>query len=162
MTDPLLSQDINTLKFFIDSPVYVLKNEVSESEAISENTIESPETQVNTSYIGGFGKKLLFIISGNDLNLSETDWDLFNKTIASLKLSKDDIAIIENKIEDPITNIKQIIDDLKPLKTVVFGNIQSNDNLANSSILKCETLKSLSENKNLKIEWWNSIKAYLS
>lgn len=162
MTDSLLSQDANALKFIFDSPVYVLKSEFSESLISSEELSDSAIKNPSIKYIGGFEKKILFVISGNEINLSETDWDLFNKTVTALKLNNNDIGIIENKVEDPILNFSNILNDLKPLKTVVFGNIQCDEDSTNYSILKCETLKSLSENKNLKIDWWNSIKAFLA
>lgn len=162
MTDPLLSQDVNALKFIFDGPVYVLKNEYSEHLITSEVSSELPVSASNIKYIGGFEKKILFVISGNELNLSETDWDLFNKTITALKLSNNDIGIIENKVEEPILSISNILDELKPFKTVIFGNISSDADTSKHSILKCETLKLLSENKNLKIDWWNSIKSFLS
>lgn len=162
MIDPLLSNDANALKFIFDSPVYVLKNELLENNAVIENPTESVTIAPTVKYIGGFEKRVLFIISGNEHDLSETDWDLFNKTITALKLSNKDIGIIENKFNEPIINFSNILNELKPLKTVVFGNIQSDADTSNHSILNCETLKLLSENKELKIEWWNSIKSYLS
>lgn len=161
MKDSLLTDDALALKILIDSPVYVLKQDITElstAEAVTPHTVTN---ELSTSYKGGFLKKILFVISGDDLKLSDNDWDLFNKTIAALKLSTEDLAIIENKNDEPIIDLTSIINELKPNKTIVFGKVHST-NIANTSILNCETLKTLSENKELKIEWWNSLKAYLS
>lgn len=161
MKDSLLTDDALALKILIDSPVYVLKQDITELSIVEAATPHTVTNELSTSYKGGFLKKILFVISGDDLKLSDNDWDLFNKTIAALKLSTEDLAIIENNSDEPIIDLASIINELKPNKTVVFGKVNST-NIANNSILNCETLKTLSENKELKIEWWNSLKAYLS
>ncbi len=161
MKDSLLTDDALALKILIDSPVYVLKQDITELSTAEAVTPHAVTNELSTSYKGGFLKKILFVISGDDLKLSDNDWDLFNKTIAALKLSTEDLAIIENKNDEPIIDLTSIINELKPNKTIVFGKVNST-NIANTSILNCETLKSLSENKELKIEWWNSLKAYLT
>ncbi len=161
MKDSLLTDDALALKLLIDSPVYVLKQDITE---FSDAEVITPETVTNEmplTYKGKFLKKILFIISGDNLKLSDNDWDLFNKTIAALKLSTEDLAIIENNSDEPIQDLASIINELKPNKTIVFGKVNST-NITNSSVLKCETPKTLSENKEFKIEWWNSLKAYLS
>lgn len=162
MNDPLLTNEDFALKLLLDSPVYVLKEDQSTILAESEiATVPSFESE-KINYKGSFAKKLLFIISGNDVKLSENDWDLFNKTITALKLSIDDIAIIENEIETPINDFNTLLNELKPNKTVVFGKVNTSDSINNNNILYCETLKSLSENKEMKIQWWNSLKSFLS
>ncbi len=159
MKDSLLADNTLALKLLIDSPVYVLKQDIT--EPTNAEVITSVADELISPYKGRFLKKILFVISGDNLKLSDNDWDLFNKTISALKLSIDDIAIFENSIDEPIKDLTSIINELKPNKTIVFGKVSSTDN-ANTSILNCETLKTLSENKDLKIQWWNSLKAYLS
>lgn len=161
MKDSLLTDDAIALKLLIDSPVYVLKQDITAPSSDEASTPESVILEEKTTYKGAFAKQILFVISGDNLKLSDNDWDLFNKTIAALKLTEDDLAIIENNIDAPIIDLTKIINELKPHKTIVFGKVNSSDT-TNSAILKCETLKALSENKDLKIEWWNSLKAYLS
>ncbi len=160
MKDSLLADNTLALKLLIDSPVYVLKQDITAPLSNEASITESVNTEKITPFKGGFAKKLLFVISGDNLTLSDNDWDLFNKTIAALKLSVDDLAIIENTIESPI-DLLSVITELKPNKTIVFGKVNLSD-ATSTSILRCETLKALSENKDLKIEWWNSLKAYLS
>lgn len=158
MNDTLLTNDQQALKILLDSPIYVLKEDKNADDA----TISITEPAINAIvYKGSFAKKLLFIVSGNEQDLSDNDWELFNKTIAALKLSLNDVAILENKVGAPIMPLKDVLVELKPNKTVVFGKL-NNDQVIDNSILYCETLRNLSENKELKIEWWNSLKAFLS
>lgn len=160
MKESLLTDNVLALKFLLDSPVYVLKQDINTSIK-EESVTESAIIDKPIAFKGGFAKKILFVISGDNVKLSDNDWDLFNKTIAALKLSEDDLAIIENNADSQIIDLAMIINELMPNKTIVFGKVNSSDTL-NTSILKCETLKALSENKDLKVKWWNSLKAYLS
>jgi hypothetical protein len=162
MNDSLLTDDALALKILLDSPVYVLKQDFIALSSNQEITSEPTSNEEKTPFKGGFAKKILFIISSDNLKLSDNDWDLFNKTTAALKLSIEDIAIIENETDAPIKDLSSIINELNPNKTIVFGKVNSTIILDKLSILNCETLKSLSENKDLKIQWWNSLKTYLS
>lgn len=162
MNDPLLSSDNSALKILFDTPIYVLKEDKSTSSTIIEPQIEPTIDAEKVMFKGSFAKKLLFIISGDELRLSENDWELFNKTITALKLSNDDIAIIEQEIDSPIKDLDLILNELSPNKTVIFGKVTANKNSTGYAILRCETLKNLSEKKELKIEWWNSLKTFLS
>lgn len=172
MTDSLLIDNPIALKYLIDSPLYVLKSEKSsksETPIESENPSTAISKNLKETLIGSFAKEILIVLSTELGNSTNEDFDLLNKTVSALKLTREDIGILELSKNNTSFNLDQIISELQPQKTITFGEIpnykikQLNELLdANQKILHCSSLKTLAEKQDVKLKWWNSIKSFLS
>lgn len=167
MENKLLISDISSLKELFQEPIYLIK---SEFELVTQNT-KTDNAISETPLFNAKGANLknnVFIVFSESNHILEKDLDLYSKTIAALKLSEKDIAfcISDFSLANQFETIAQ---SFKNQKIVCFGNAKtykenllSIQNIDTSQILLCPSLTELAENKDLKINWWNTLKSFVN
>lgn len=170
MENNLLAADSLALKELFNEPLYLIKEDFKDSNVSNleqNNTVSEIETS-KFKLTGQNKKSIVFIMFSESTELSILEQDLYFKTIAALKLDKDDVAYsISSK--DKSNSFDLISSQFPSQKVVCFGNtsIYKNDLLVPSDyqstkILKCPSLQELSENNEIKMKWWTSLKAFLN
>jgi len=157
MENHLISTDTITLKELFQEQLYFIKNEFHS------------DSKASFQLLGENSKNIVFIVFSNDNSLSETDKDLLSKTLSGLKLAKNEIAFCISDIS-LATNFEQIGSEIMNQRIVCFANqaLYNSEKLltvlsaGTSSILPCPSLDELSADQQLKIKWWNALKAFVS
>ncbi len=164
-----MANEPNVLKYLFDSPIYYIKSEFKEHKGV--NIAEDSQTLLHRpEYKGDFAKKILVILSSESGSSNSEELNLFSKTLSALKLSLEDIALIEISKSDASLSIEGTINDLNPNKLITFGEIPSLSikklhvqvEINGLATLHCSSLKTLSQKQEIKLEWWNAIKNFLS
>ncbi len=157
MDNHLLSNDSFTLKQLFEEPLYLIKSEFQSQE--------KPLFQL----VGENSKNIVFIVFSEDKSLSIIDNDLFLKTLAGLKLNNADIGFCITDLSQA-KNFEVIANQLANQRIVCFGNsttytedvMLKSTSIGSSSFLTCPSLFELSLDQDLKVKWWNALKAFVN
>lgn len=170
------SVNLHDLGMFLDSEVYVIKEEIP--SLISKNSLESvssiaPEEiredaspeELDLIYEGNFEKGILVIYEGSHLEPDLREF-LFN-ILGAVKCSLKDIALSSAESIEEVSQSK--IDELAPNKILVFGKLnhtifqikQHDYEIKNEDgieYLFANDLSAIFSNKEFKKSLWNKLK----
>lgn len=168
MENPLLSSDINTLKELLQEPILYIKEEFNGANNPSKAS-DALSQPIIIQTVGENNKGIAFLVFTEDKELTSLDKDLYTKTLAGLKLKEEDVAFGIASID--LANHYDIISlGRENQRVVCFANttLYNEKTLLNSflhhktKLLPCPSLHELSTRQDLKIKWWNGLKAFLS
>lgn len=169
------SVNLHDLGMFIDSEVYVIKEEISSliskssaesiPEQISGEVQEDTAEELDLIYEGNFEKGILVIYEGSHLEPDLREF-LFN-ILGAVKCSLKDIALSSAESIEEVSQSK--IDELAPNKVLVFGKInhklfqikQQDYEIRNEDgieYLFADDLRAIFSNKEYKKSLWNKLK----
>ncbi len=168
MENPLLSSDLSTLKELLQEPILYIKEEFTTKTTSVSPESSNPQSPIIQT-IGQNNKGITFLVFTNTKELNSIDKDLYTKTLSALKLNSDDIAFGIADLSFA-NNFDEISSSRKNQRIVCFANsdlypsdtILTSFSYNDSNIFTCPSLNELSSNQELKIRWWNGLKAFLS
>jgi hypothetical protein len=172
MEDNLSVSDLFSLKNLLNEPLYLIKEEFNaplEPLSAEEASIAKPETDNKLfTYKGQNLKKIVFIVFIEDAEIASIDKVLYAKTLAALKLTDDDVALCVSNTSHA-HQYETISTEFPKQKIICFaGTEHYKDELLSvkseydCKFLLCPSLSELQLNQDLKIKWWNVLKAFIS
>ncbi len=164
MDNNLIVSDLNSLKALFNEPLYLIKQEFTNESVVPEQ-IAPTKTFI---YTGNIEQKIVFIVFSNDSTIPAIDKLLFSKTLSALKLNEAQIAICITQTEQ-CKNFEQASLEFDACKVVCFADAEAygNDLLStkqhnNARFYLCPSLSELQLDQELKVKWWNGLKAFIA
>lgn len=168
MDNNLIVSDSNSLKALFNEPLYLIKQEFISSEPSSDESQELPSAQNIFNYTGSLAKKIAFIVFSSESSIPAIDKLLFSKTLAALKLNEVEVAL-SIASTDLCNNFDSAASAFKECKIICFADSQVYGEKLLSIVENnqakfylCPSLSELQLDQDLKVKWWNGLKAFIA
>lgn len=164
MDNNLIVSDIDSLKALFNEPLYLIKQEFTSAD----ESVEPTPTVKTFDYTGSIDKKIVFIVFSNDSIIPAIDKILFSKTLTALKLNEAEVAFSIAKT-DLSKSFDLAASEFNQCKIVCFAetNVYSDELLSTLELNQakfylCPSLSELQLDQELKVKWWNGLKAFIA
>ncbi len=164
MDNNLIVSDIDSLKALFNETLYLIKQEFT----CADESVEPTPTVKTFDYTGSIDKKIVFIVFSNDSIIPAIDKILFSKTLTAIKLNEADVALSIAKTEFS-KSYDLAASAFSQCKIVCFAETQvygeellSVKEIDQAKFYLCPSLSELQLDQDLKVKWWNGLKAFIA